>query len=362
MVWASIIAATCVSLILLQKILWLVVPALLALILYYFLFGTMQWLMLRGLSRDAAATVVILCFLLLMALYLALLLPWALTHLLDWQTSIQRYLQGGIGLAKTTLQGMERSSAILRDMNLSTEFDARVEGMTSSMAHHIEPVVIGAIGWAPSILLAPFLAYFFLKDGGRFQRMLGQAVPNAFFERTLYLLHEVDRTARAYFQGLFWLTILDTLTLGFGLWWMGFPGALALGFACAVLAWLPFVGSVLGGLLVVLVAATDFPNVPGMAYGAVVLFGIARLLDDFVYMPLTVGRSLHVHPMLSVLMMFVGGAIAGVAGLMLVLPLLGVIRVVGDTIGQIVTDARLMARFRHRRSLQRRLANVDLQG
>src|SRR5208283_1574456 len=168
--------------------------------------------------------------------------------------------------------------------------------------------------------------------------LLCRAVPNAYFEKTLILLYEVDRIARAYIQGLLKLTALDTLTLALGLSLMGFPAAFALGLICAVLAWIPYVGSVLGGLLVVLVAATDFPEAPTMAYSAATLFVFVRLLDDFVYMPVTVGHSLRMHPLVTVVMIFAGGAVAGIAGMMLVLPVLGVMRLVGETIGIVVTD------------------------
>jgi len=140
----------------------------------------------------------------------------------------------------------------------------------------------------------------------------------------------------------------------------GIPGPFALGLICAVLAWVPYVGSILGGLLVVLVAATDFPGTPGMAYWAIALFIVVRLLDDFVYMPLTIGKSLELHPLVTVLMIFIGGAVAGVSGLMLVLPVLGVVMVIGETIGVIVTDPRLMARHRHALALQRAQASSDL--
>ena len=163
----------------------------------------------------------------------------------------------------------------------------------------------------------------------------------------------MDKTARAYFQGLISLTILDTIALAIGLWVIGLSGALTLGLICAVLAWVPYVGSILGCLLVVLVAATDFPLDPWMAYGAIIVFLLVRLLDDFVFMPLTIGRSLRMHPLLTVLMIFVGGAVAGVAGLMLVLPLLGIAMVVGETVGLIVTDPRLQARYAHARRLRR---------
>jgi predicted PurR-regulated permease PerM len=142
---------------------------------------------------------------------------------------------------------------------------------------------------------------------------------------------------------------------------IGLSGALMLGLVCAVLAWVPYVGSILGCLLVVLVAATDFPLDPWMAYGAIIVFLLVRLLDDFVFMPLTIGRSLRMHPLLTVLMIFIGGAVAGVAGLMLVLPLLGVAMVVGETVGLIVTDPRLQARYAHARRLRAQQAATDLQ-
>ncbi|MBX9848327.1 MAG: AI-2E family transporter, partial [Rhodocyclaceae bacterium] len=63
---------------------------------------------------------------------------------------------------------------------------------------------------------------------------------------------------------------------------------------------------------------------------------------------------------LTVLMIFVGGTIAGITGLMLVLPLLGVFMVVGGTIGEILNDPRLMARHRNARALQKKQASADL--
>ena len=360
-VWASIIGSTCVLLFLLQKILWLVVPFLLALVLYYLLMPLVQFLMYRGVSRQAAAGLATTLFLLLAVLCVVLLLPVITANVIDWQNSLQRYLQGGMRLVGHTLHRLEDSFSLLARARISDQAGSALNDATGHAERYLEPVLLGIGAWAPALLLTPFLAYFFLRDGGRFQRLLGRAVPNAFFEKTLYLMHEVDRTARAYFQGLIKLTLLDTATLALGLWLIGIPGPFALGLICAVLAWVPFVGSIVGGLLVVMVAATDLPDSPDTAYWAVGLFLLVRLLDDFVYMPLTIGKNLDLHPLLTVLMIFVGGAIAGVPGLMLVLPLLGVVMVIGETVGLVVTDARLNARHRHAVRLRERQASADLQ-
>jgi predicted PurR-regulated permease PerM len=360
-VWVAIIAATCLLLFAFQKILWLVVPFLLALILYYLLYPPMQRLVYRGLSREGAASIVTLGFLALLGIAFALMLPQLAGQFADGQASIEHYLQGGVNLLDRTLRALEARWSLLANARIADTVVQRLANAGGQFAEHLEPLAMGIAAWAPSLLLAPFVAFFLLRDGQRFKRFLGSAMPNAFFERTLYLLHEIDRTARAYFLGLIQLTVLDTITLAAGLWALGFPGALALGLICAVLAWIPYVGSIAGGLLVVLVAATDFPDAPAMAYWAITLFLVARLLDDFVYMPLTIGKSLHIHPLVTVLMIFVGGAVAGVAGLMLVLPVLGVVMVVGATIGEIVTDPRLMARHRHAGELRRRQASIDLR-
>ncbi len=359
-VWASIIATTCLLLFLFQKILWLVVPFLLALILYYLLYSPMQSLIYRGMNRNTAASLVTLAFLIVLSVVGLALAPWVASQVAAWQDIVSGYIQGGLQLLDRSLRALEARWPTLAHAHLADAAAARLRTSADSVVDHIEPVAIGIMAWAPSLMLAPFLAYFFLRDGRRFQRFLGSAVPNAFFEKTLYLLYEIDRTSRAYFHGLIKLTVLDTLTLAAGLWLLGIPGPFALGLICAVLAWIPYVGSILGGLLVVLVAATDFPDAPGMAYWAIALFGAVRLLDDFVYMPLTVGKSLELHPLVTVLMIFVGGAVAGVPGLMLVLPVLGVVMVIGETIGVIVTDPRLMARHRHALALRRNQASNDL--
>jgi predicted PurR-regulated permease PerM len=360
LVWAAIIGVTCLLLAIFQRLLWLTVPFLLALILYYMLQPAMQVLIYRGLRRESAAGMAMATFLGLLFVAGGLLLPRFGARLIDWQATLVRYLEGGYALLERSLRTLESSWSVFAKARFADTVAARLADLSASLTSYLEPLVLGAVAWAPALLLTPFLAFFFLRDGGIFLRFLAHAVPNAFFERTLDLLAEVDRTARAYFQGLLWLTVLDTLTLGIGLWLLGFPGALLLGLICAVLAWLPYIGSILGGLLVVLVAATDFPQAPDMAWWAAALFVLARMLDDFVYMPLTVGKSLRLHPLLTVVMIFVGGAVAGIAGLMLVLPVLGIVMVVGQTLGQLLTDPRLMARHRHALRLRRELAEADL--
>ncbi len=360
-VWCGIIAATCALLFLLQQMLFLAIPFLFGIVLYYILQPPMQRLIRMGVGVNAAIMTVggVFLLVLLAAVFIAVL--WDSGPSDPWQDMLGKYITGGLEFVRQTMLSLEREFPVLKQVKLARTVNSRVNSFTGTFVQkHLTEILVSVAAWLPSLLLAPFLTFFFLRDGLRFKKFLARAVPNAFFEKTLCLLHEVDQTAHRYFQGLVKLTLLDTAVLALGLWAIGVSSPLVLGLIAAVLAWVPYVGSILGCVLVVMVASTDAPGDPSVAYLAIGVFILVRLLDDFVFMPLTLGRSLHIHPLITVLMIFIGGYVAGVAGLMMVLPLLGVVMVVGETLGRLITDPRLRARHRNAIHLRNKQASVDL--
>ena len=362
LVWVATMACTTLLLVLLKQALWLVVPFLLAIILYYALFPAVRRLTLSGIARETAAAIVAGGFLVGAIAAMVPTLPWLAEQAIGGQEAIFRYLAGGRVLLDRSLAMLEARFEFLRQMDFHAEMSRKITEFGGTyVQEHLGDALLGAAASLPALLLAPFLAFFFLRDGRRFLKFFGESVPNAYFERTLYMIDRVDGTARAYFQGLLKLTLIDTIFLALGLAAIGMPGAFALGLMAAVLAWVPFVGSIIGCVIVVLVAATDFPANPWIVYAAIGLFLFVRLLDDFVFMPLTIGRSLHMHPLPTVLLIFVGGAVAGIPGLILVLPLAGIVMVVAGTIGGIVIDPRLRARHAFSKALRARRVMADLQ-
>jgi predicted PurR-regulated permease PerM len=79
-------------------------------------------------------------------------------------------------------------------------------------------------------------------------------------------------------------------------------------------------------------------------------------------MPLTIGKNLHIHPVIAVLTILLAGAIAGIPGMMLALPVFGILKVLFDSSSLILLDERLRARYRQERILQRRQATAGLIG
>jgi predicted PurR-regulated permease PerM len=384
-VWLGIIVTTCLLLVLFQTVLWLVMPVLLAVVAYYLMSPLVRAAMAHGMTRARAVFIITMLMTIGLVAVGFGVAPKIYAATSDLPDTIKKYVKTGNDLISNAEDTLFKKFPFLRRQqappkpalgvrnNLDSEVvpaatptataptDDEVNRQVGAFTEkHSGDVAMELVRWIPSLLLVPYITYFFLLDGSRFKRFLVQAIPNAFFEKTLYLFYRVEDQLRRYFQGLLALTALDASCLGTGLWFLGLKAPFFLAVMAAVMAWLPYLGSIAGGLLVVLVAAHDFPGNYWLPYEVVGLFIGVRVLDDFVFMPLTVGRSLRMHPLVTVLMILLGGAVAGISGLLLVMPVLGVVMVAGQIIGDLITDERILARHRHARELRRERARIDL--
>ncbi|MFP5393462.1 MAG: AI-2E family transporter, partial [Gammaproteobacteria bacterium] len=230
LVWIGIIAATCLLLIVLEHTLFLTVPFIFGTVLYYILLAPMQRLIRAGFGQDAAALSVGLVFFCVLALVLTGLSSLITVPDQPWRTVLGHYIEGGLRFVRQSLTLLEQKSSLLDQMNITSLVTKRFKAFTDGFAqNYLYGILLGALSWLPSLLLAPFLTYFFLRDGARFKMFLARGAPNAFFERTLFLLHQVDQTARRYFEGLLKLTVIDTIVLALGLWAIGVGAPLLLG-------------------------------------------------------------------------------------------------------------------------------------
>ena len=261
-----VIVATSVALFLFQRIIWLVLPVLLGLVFYYAVRPIVEVLVLRGMSHTAAARCV---WFLLQVIAAAIVIAGALLATANagtWQNHLDHYLSGGRQLLKQAAASFENVVPMLKKVNLPELIDQDAQQFTEQFAaRHLLPIGLLLVKWLPSLLLVPYLTYFMLSDSARLKKYLIRSVPNAFFEKALLLFSRLDASLQNYFRGLLTLTLLDTVSLSLGLKLLGVGNAIWLGLTAAVLAWIPYVGSAIGYILVVLVVATDFPGKAGTA-------------------------------------------------------------------------------------------------
>ncbi len=148
-------------------------------------------------------------------------------------------------------------------------------------------------------------------------------------------------------------------TAGFLLF--GIQYAFFLGFLAAVLNLIPYIGMLIASVFCMLVTATTSNDLSKIIWVAVVLT-VVQFFDNNIIMPKIVSSRVKINALITIFGVLVGGAIAGVSGMFLSIPVIAIFKVIcdriedlqpyGELMGDEITYARrgkLLKRFKSRK-------------
>jgi predicted PurR-regulated permease PerM len=168
-------------------------------------------------------------------------------------------------------------------------------------------------------ILIPFFAFFLLRDTRRMIAYTMDRLPPAHVETSVAVWCEIDGIIGRYLRGV----ALDGLVIGVlaavGLWAIGAPYPLLLGVVAGLANSIPFVGPLLSAAVASLAMLTQGQGLAGIGR-VVAFFLVLKALDDTVIQPLTIGRSVHLHPMLLLASVVVGNQTFGILGMIVAVP------------------------------------------
>jgi predicted PurR-regulated permease PerM len=144
-------------------------------------------------------------------------------------------------------------------------------------------------------------------------------------------LHKVTQVLNRYFVGLLIVIgimgILNTL----GLWVIGVPNALLFGFFAALLTIIPYIGTWIGGALPVLFTLLISGNGWDALYVGI-WFMIVQTIEANYITPKVLGNQVSVNPLFAFFALIIGGLLWGIAGMILFIPFVAVLKVICDHI------------------------------
>jgi predicted PurR-regulated permease PerM len=185
--------------------------------------------------------------------------------------------------------------------------------------------VIARAGNLIFIVLVPILSFFFLKDGGEIHHsVLGVLAEGSRRDTVERIAADLHVLLAQYMRALVLLGVVTSLAYGLFFLLIGVPYGILLAAVAFPLEFLPMVGPLAGGAIVLLVAGlSGFHHLLG-----ILAFLIAfRLFQDYVVSPHLLSAGMKLHPLLVIFGVLAGGAIAGVAGSFISVPLLATLRI-----------------------------------
>jgi predicted PurR-regulated permease PerM len=116
-----------------------------------------------------------------------------------------------------------------------------------------------------------------------------------------------------------------------GLMLLGIENAWLFGLITAVMTIIPYVGILISGMLPVSVAWSTYDS-GWYALGVVAVFAIVQYLEANIIFPKVVGQQLNLNTLAALMGILIGGLLWGVSGMVLVLPVLGILRIVSEEV------------------------------
>jgi predicted PurR-regulated permease PerM len=185
--------------------------------------------------------------------------------------------------------------------------------------------LVGALTYAPLLVLIPILAFLLLKDApAQLPRVL-DVLPDSRREQGRRLIEDLNATLAAYIRAQLVACALVGTICGIGFAILGVPYALLLGFLAGVLEFIPLVGPFVLAVVATVVAAL---HGPGLALWVVTGLAAFRIVHDYLIYPRLVGHTLDLHPFGVVVAVLAGAELGGVAGLFLAVPVAAMLSVI----------------------------------
>ncbi len=209
-------------------------------------------------------------------------------------------------------------------------FNAQVAGMADMGGQVVVQVFSGAGAALGVIVPIPFFVFLLLMMKDKFREFLAHWSEGRSTD-AVAIVRRISQLSRRYLRGvLLVMLLLGTLnSLGFLL--LGLPYAVVLGFLLALLNLIPYLGVLLGSLLPVLVALLTKDSI-GPAIGALAVCLISQFLDNNFITPKVVGGSVSLNPLASMLALIAAGMLWGVVGMVVAIPVAGMVKVVCDSV------------------------------
>jgi len=168
------------------------------------------------------------------------------------------------------------------------------------------------------LVLMLFITFFLLKDGDRIWAWLtGFLRPDS--RRRTQLAGAAAWQALVYYvRGTIAVAAIHAVVIGFSLWILGVPLLVPLTILVFVAAFVPLVGILVAGTVAVLVTLGTKGWIAALIL--VVIFILENQLESHLLQPLVVGRMVRLHPLAVILVLAVGGVVAGIPGAIVAVP------------------------------------------
>ena len=186
--------------------------------------------------------------------------------------------------------------------------------------------VIGTTSYlAVTSLLLPIYFFFFAWRFEAITLTLRRLIPVAHRPRTLEILAKIDDAVMNFFRGRLLIALITGVLYAVGWAWTGVPYWFLLGAGTGLLSIIPYVNAIGWPLAIIFNYLDATANSGGMDWISLLVlpslpYLVVQFFESWWLTPWIQGRSNDLHPVTVIIVVMVGGAVGGILGLTLAIP------------------------------------------
>lgn len=248
--------------------------------------------------------------------------------------------------ADNNISGMQKSIAEkfgISEWKQDRWLNNAISGMFERGSVFLRTVFEATAGTIVKFLLIPVYVFFMLYYRNKFERFLIKLLnPFHRYFKPAALIKEISYIIKNYMVGVSTVVLILCFLNSIGLMIIGVNYAIMLGIISALLNFIPYFGTIIGGAVPLLVAILTEPS-PKYAVGVIILFVIIQFTENNILTPNISGGYVRINPFITILSIIIGGMIWGLPGMFLVVPFMGIVRVVCTYFPELAPFAYLLS-------------------
>ncbi|NLJ56790.1 MAG: AI-2E family transporter [Firmicutes bacterium] len=304
----------------LGRISWVIQLLIISLLIVYVLFPLTELLENRyRFPHFPAVGVVFLFFLLVIIAIISLIIPVLQKETKDIIRDFPFYL-------KQFQFYLEEVSNYLTNIDLSPDLMNALLQLPSKLQPALEEFASYSISLVFSVVdifFILFIVFYLLYDFRSVRQAILKLVPAVYTRYARDVLQIIDRNMGGYIRGnIVRCSVVGILT-GVVLSILGMPYALLLGIIAGILNIVLYIGPYVAAIPAVILSFSS--NTPSTLVTIIVYIAV-QTIDGIILSPLLLGRAVRLKPITVIFSLLVGQQLAGVLGMILGVPLAGIIR------------------------------------
>ncbi|HEX7493755.1 MAG TPA: AI-2E family transporter, partial [Bacteroidales bacterium] len=191
-----------------------------------------------------------------------------------------------------------------------------------------------------SLLLVLVFIFLFLMQRNKYENFVVMLYKEEKRNEAKEMIEKISNVAQKYLTGrLVAACIMGILFLiGFSI--IGLKNAVVLSLIVAIMTIIPYVGALIGGLIPFFISIIDGSF--NQSIWVVIIILAVNVIDHYFIEPYVVGGSVNISPFFTIFVLILGGIIWGIAGIILFLPLSGIIKIVFENVESLQPYASLI--------------------